>query len=49
MREHLAAPARASEQVDIPVASAGELRAGIDPSSTRALYEVIDDADERPQ
>lgn len=45
LREHLAAPKRAAVPVELPVFQGGELRPGIDPSSNRALYDALDEAE----
>lgn len=44
LREHLSANPRTNERVSLPVFSGGGLRAGIDPSSSRALYDALDEA-----
>lgn len=46
LREHLSAPARSAEPIELPVFPGGRLRPGIDPSSNRALYDALDDAGE---
>lgn len=42
VREHLVRPEPAPIAVTLPVFDGGGLRAGLDPSSNRALYEVLD-------
>ncbi len=47
LQEHLASPERPRTRVVLPVAHGGAVRAGIDPTSNRDLYDALDEGSER--
>ncbi len=49
LREYLSAAERPAKRVVLPVSPGGGLRAGVDPSSNRSLYDAIDEGGDSPR